>query len=212
MAARMTIESWSLENLISCLGDLVFLRYEMLLDFDIKKAIAAAAYLIERNGGTEDMFVLLKKLYYADRSALISWGRSITGDELASLEKGPVVSGIYDLLKGKGTEENLIQWNDVIERQEDFKIVLRKEANKGVLSEREIEVLENSRTTIDGIRGSISKWLHKQCPEWKDPGNSSAPIDPSTILRIAKKNEEEIRQIEEANEEIRFLHYLLGAR
>jgi len=188
------------------------LRYKMLLDFDIKKAIAAAAYLIEREGGTEDMFVLVKKLYYADRSALIIWGKSITGDELASLKKGPIVSGIYDLLKGKGTEADLIQWNDVIQRKEDFKIVLRKGADKDVLSEREIAVLEKSRKTIDGIRGSIPKWLHENCPEWKDPGTSSAPIDPSTILRIAKKSEEEIRQIEEANEELRFLNYLLGAR
>ena len=184
----------------------------MLLDFDIKKAIAAAAYLIEREGGAENMFVLLKKLYYADRSALINWGKSITGDELASLKKGPILSGIYDLLKNKGSEKNLIQWSDVIQRQKDFKVVLRKEADKSVLSKREIEVLEESRKTINAIRGSISKWLDKNCPEWRDPGNSSIRIDPSMILRIAKKSEEEIRQIEEANEEIRLLNYLLGAR
>ena len=185
---------------------------DMLLEFDIKKAIAASAYLIECEGGAEDMFVLLKKLYYADRSALISWGKSITGDDLASLRSGPVVSGIYDLLKGKGTQKNLIQWNDVIQRRGNFKIVLRKQADRSALSEREIEVLDHARKTIDSIRGSISNWIHKNCPEWKDPGNSSIPIDPSTILRVAKKSESEIRQIEEANEEIRFLNYLLGAR
>jgi hypothetical protein len=54
----------------------------MLLDFDIDKAIAATAYLIERGGGTADMLPLIKKLYIADRMALIQWGKSITGDKL----------------------------------------------------------------------------------------------------------------------------------
>lgn len=184
----------------------------MLLDFDINKAIAATAYLIEHEGGTGDMFILVKQLYYADRSALIRWGNSITGDSLASLKKGPIVSGIYDLLKGKGTEKYQIQWNDVIQRQEPYAIVLRKRPDKGVLSKREKEVLEESRTTINAIRGRIPKWLHDHCAEWEDPGNSSIPIDPSTILRIAKKSEEEILRIEKANEEIRVLKLLLGAR
>ncbi len=184
----------------------------MLMDFSINKAIAATAYLIERQGGEENMFPLLKKLYYSDRSALIGWGNSITGDSLASLEKGPIVSTIYDLLKGKGSEENLILWKDAIERKPQFTIVVRKEPNKGVLSRREIDVLEESRVKINAIRGSISDWLHKQCPEWTNPGRSSSPIDPSTILRLANKSEEEIQRIEEANEEFRFLKSVLSFR
>jgi uncharacterized phage-associated protein len=117
------------------------------------------------------MFVLVKKLYYADRTALIMWGNSITGDELASLKKGPIVSGIYNLLKGQGSQENLIQWDDVIQRKNNT-IFLRKQGNKCVLSEREVEVLESSRKTINAIRGSIADWLHKHCPEWEDPGGS----------------------------------------
>jgi uncharacterized phage-associated protein len=89
----------------------------MLLNFDIQKAVAAAAYLIERQGGIEDMYTLLKKLYYADRIALVKWGQSITGDKLVSMDKGPIVSKIYDLLKDKGTENNLISWKDVISRE-----------------------------------------------------------------------------------------------
>jgi hypothetical protein len=183
----------------------------MLLDFDIKKAIAATAYLIQLDGGTGDLFYLVKELYYADRSALINWGKPITGDSFASLEKGPIVSEIYDLLKGKGLEKNRIQWNDVISK-DGFKISLRKEADTSILSEREIEVLRESRDTIKSIRGSIPKWCHKNCPEWTDPGKSSVPIDPSTILRMAGKSEEEIRKTEEANDEIKLVRSLLGTR
>ncbi|MGO9318348.1 MAG: Panacea domain-containing protein [Terracidiphilus sp.] len=182
----------------------------MLLDFNIDKAIAAAGFLLEQDGGSDNMFPFIKKLYYADRSALIGWGQSITGDRLASLEKGPVVSRIYDLLKGKGTEENLIKWNNFIQREHPYTIVVRKSPNKGLLSKRERDILEESRKTISAIRGSIPIWLHKHCPEWSDPGKSSSPIDPSNILRIAKKSEEEIRQLEEANQEIHFLKYLMA--
>jgi len=183
----------------------------MLLDFDIDKAIAATGFLLERKGGSDDMFPLIKKLYYADRSALIEWGQSITGDKLVSLEKGPIVSGIYNLLKGEGPEENLIKWNNFIQREQPYTIQLRKTPNKGLLSKREKRVLDEARETIDAIRGSIPKWLHKHCPEWTDPGHSSIPIDPSTILRLANKTEEEILRLEEANQEIRFLKYLMAS-
>jgi hypothetical protein len=190
----------------------VFAFSSMLLEFNIQKAIAATAFLIEREGGTGDLFYLVKELYYADRTALIRWGQSITGDSLASIEKGPIVSGIYNLLKGRGDERDQIEWNDVIQKGTGYSLVLRKHADEGVLSEREKEVLEEARRTIKAIRGSIPKWLHKHCPEWTNPGASSIPIDPSTILRLAKKSEEEIHRIEKANEEIRLLNFLLGAR
>jgi hypothetical protein len=184
----------------------------MLLEFDIDKAIAATAYIIERDGGMSDMFPLIKKVYYADRSALVKWGNSVTGDSLASLEKGPIVSTIYNLLKGKGKEEDQIKWDDVIQRNPPYDITVRKEANRGVLSQRELEILEDSRMTINAIRGSIPEWLHKHCPEWENPGHSSSPIDPSTILRLSQKSEEEIHRLEEANEERRFIKALLSAR
>ena len=196
--------------LLSAEGSLL-LFFTMLLNFNIDKAIAAAAYLIEREGGKDGMFILLKKLYYADRIALIRWGSPITGDKLASLEKGPVVSGIYDLLKGNGTQKNLVKWDDAIQRAH-LTISVRKSPDQGLLSEREKQVLEESRRTINGIHGSVADWLHKHCPEWTDPGRSSRPIDPSTILRLAKKSEEEIRSLEEANEEIRVLRRLVAAK
>lgn len=182
----------------------------MLLNFDIQKAIAAAAYLIERQGGTEDMYTLLKKLYYADRIALTKWGKPITGDKLVSMDKGPIVSKIYDLLKDKGTEENLIAWKNVISREPEYRVVLRKKADFGVLSEREMEALEESRSKINKIRGSIGAWLVKNCPECEHPEGTSTPIDPAKILRIAGRTEEQIQEIEEENEEIRLLNYLLS--
>jgi hypothetical protein len=182
----------------------------MLLDFKIDKAIAATGFLIEQGGGTADMFPLIKKLYLADRSALIQWGNSITGASLASLQKGPIVSTIYDLMKGTGDERNLNLWNAAIWR-DNYALGVRSPIDKSVLSERESTLLDESRRTIDNIRGSIPDWCHANFPEWIDPGTSSTPIDPSSILRVVKKSEEEILQIEKDNEELRYLDRLLNA-
>jgi hypothetical protein len=183
----------------------------MLLNFNIDKAIAAAAYLIERDGGKSDMFPLVKKLYYSDRSALVAWGNSVTGDSFASLAKGPIVSTIYDLMKGKGKASDLVKWNNAIERTPPHTIRVRKKPNQGVLSERELEILEKSRVKINSIHGTIADWLHDNCPEWENPGRSSKPIDPSTILRKEKIPENRILQIEATNEELRFIDSLLRA-
>jgi hypothetical protein len=183
----------------------------MRLNFNIDKAIATAAYLIDREGGEIDMFPLIKKLYYSDRSALVAWGDSVTGDSFASLEKGPIVSTIYNLMKGTGTATNLIKWNNAIQRTPPHKISIRKQPGQGILSDREIEIIEASRLKIDSIDGSIADWLHLNCPEWENPGQSSKPIDPGTILRKEKIPEERILQIESENEEIRFMEALLSA-
>ncbi len=186
----------------------------MVLEFNIKKAIAAAAYLIERSGGSQNMFVLIKMLYYADRTALINWGNSITGDSFASLAKGPIVSDIYNFLKsstvGPWLNQDTNEWRESITRK-DNEVSLLRDVDKGVLSEREVEVLEQSRVRINNIRGSIAVWLHDNCPEWEDPKGSSIPIDPATILRTAGRSDEEINEIEQANYQVRFLNSLISA-
>ncbi len=184
----------------------------MHLDFNIKKAIASAAAILERQGGKDSMFFLVKKLYYADRTALMNWGNSITGDELVSMKRGPAVSIIYDLLKNKGTKENLALWNEAFQRSGNT-VSLKNHPNTGVLSLREKEALEKARRTIDGIHNiPIYLWLHDNCPEWQDPGDSSYPIYPETILKLAHKSDEEIQSLERANEEIRSLNRLMDTR
>jgi uncharacterized phage-associated protein len=53
--------------------------------------------------GTKDMSYLrmLKLLYIADRESLRATGRPITGDQMVAMEHGPVLSGVFDLIKGE---------------------------------------------------------------------------------------------------------------
>jgi hypothetical protein len=184
----------------------------MLFDFDIDKTIAAIGYLMSREGGELDMFLSLKMLYLSDKQALINWGKPITGDSFVSLPKGPVLSKVYNLFKGTATEEHQKRWNAFISEKVNHRIRLIQEADLGLLSEREVGVLEQSRLKINEIAPcSVSKWLHETCPEWQDPHGSSIPIDPNVILRNAGRSEEQIRLIEQSNDAARFAKRLLLA-
>jgi len=184
----------------------------MLLDFDIEKTIAAVAYLVQKEGGELDVFLAIKTLYVADKDALIQWGKTITGDSFVSMDKGPVVSSTYNLFKGEGSESNQAIWNAHITERMNHTVRLLHDVDLGVLSEREVEALDSARLQIKSMPPwRVARWLHDNCPEWQNPHGSSVPIDPSQILRLAGKTEEEIRKTEEANAEVRLLNYLLGA-
>jgi uncharacterized phage-associated protein len=167
--------------------------------FNIEKTIAAVAFLAEREDGKLDMFLSIKMLYLADKKALGAWGKTITGDKMVSMPKGPVLSTIYNLFKGIGTADNLKEWNSYFGETVNNKIQLRQVANRGVLSEDELDALEAARKEIDSCAPfEVADWLHQTCPEWEDPHGSSRRIDPALILRNAGWNDEEIQMIEES--------------
>jgi Protein of unknown function (DUF4065) len=169
--------------------------------FDLKKTIAALAFLARRPGAKLDMFLSIKRLYAADRHALTSWGKTITGDKMASMDKGPILSTVYDLFKGRGTADNLREWESYFGKTVNNTVHLKRPAKTDLLSEEEIDALETASNEI----GSVAPWdvadyLHKLYPEWEDPGGGSRKIDPATILRKEGRTEEEIRMIEESAE------------
>jgi hypothetical protein len=166
--------------------------------FDIDKAIAATAYVIQKGGGRFDVFALVKMLYDANRIALVRFGRSITGDTLASMDKGPIVSDTYDLIKKRGLRANQTKWNHFITEPESHVLRLVKIPDLGVLSTRELAILDEAFKEISAIPPYwLSSWTHQRFPEWKDPKGSSLRIDPAEILRIEKKSDKEISEIED---------------
>src|SRR5229473_3099739 len=165
----------------------------MMLNFDVRKTIAAVAFLVERDGGELDMFLGLKTLYLADKEALIRWGKTITGDSFVSMPKGPVLNEIYRLFKGT-SQKNQNEWDTYFSERVNHSIHLLKSVDTGILSEREMEVLASAQKEIKSCAPwEVAAWLHDTCPEWEDPKGSSIPIDPLLILRNAGRTEEEIQ-------------------
>jgi uncharacterized phage-associated protein len=73
----------------------------MKLLFNEAKATQAAARLLKLRGGSMSYIKLMKLLYLADREALIRWGRPITTDRYVSMDNGPVLSRIYNLIRNE---------------------------------------------------------------------------------------------------------------
>ena len=82
--------------------------------FHPEKAVEAAAMLLKLHGKPMKYLGLLKMLYIADRLALERMEQPITGDHYVSMDYGPVLSGVYNLIKGKPVDNALPLWSKFI--------------------------------------------------------------------------------------------------
>src|SRR5690349_2873638 len=73
--------------------------------FDPNKCLAAIGYLLQKAGGKSESSILIQALYLADRRALLLFGRTITGDQFVSLQKGPGLAMVAQLLESGKDEE-----------------------------------------------------------------------------------------------------------
>ena len=182
----------------------------MQFHFDINKTLAATTFLLKKEGGKSDIFPLLKMIYWADRDALIHWGKPITGDSAVSMDKGPVPSTIYNLMNGREFSYKE-EWGRYITQRDVNSISVRSEFDVDYLSEREKEALGRAWQLVNSMpRWKIADWLHSNCPEWQDPHGSSIPIDYKIILRASGKTDAEIEQIEKDNDAAAYAQFLIS--
>lgn len=71
----------------------------MVLRFNERRATEAAARFRKLRGNRMSYLKLIKLLYLLDREALLRWGRPVTTDRYVSMDNGPVVSRVYDLIR-----------------------------------------------------------------------------------------------------------------
>lgn len=164
--------------------------------FNEKKAAQAAAYLLKLNGGQMKYLKLIKLLYLADRECLLKTGCPITRDRYVSMDNGPVLSRVYDLIREE-PENADDPWYQYISAPEDYTVRLRvQEPDLDELSRYETALLESCFERFRALSGfDLAKLTHKICPEWRDPQGAALPIAPEEILRVEGKTPEEIEQI-----------------
>ena len=175
--------------------------------FHPEKAVQAAAVLLKLHGKRMKYLGLLKMLYMADRMALKILEQPITGDCYFSTQYGPVLSGVYELIKGKSVDNALAIWSKFISSRngnKDSDITLLNDPGNSELCEEEEEILNrvyNKFSTINPF--NVAEWTHN-LPEWQKPEsiNSAIPIHVEDILKSIGKSEEEIEEIrQEASRE-----------
>jgi uncharacterized phage-associated protein len=174
----------------------------MRFPFNERKAAQAAAYLLKKHGGRLNYMKLIKLLYLADRASLIARGMPITGDHMVSMPKGPVLSGILDLINWGASSGERSAWLEYISPPEGYEVrLVTADPDLDRLSERECEILDE----IDASYGKVDRWslveLTHQLPEWCDPCGSSKPIDPAEILRASGRSDREIQRVSESAEQ-----------
>jgi uncharacterized phage-associated protein len=140
--------------------------------FKFDKAVQAVAYLLRRELSREMNYMrLLKILYIADRESIRETGRPITGDRVAAMKQGPVLSELLDLIKG--IHLRFGDWERFIQR-DAYNVRLVGEPGLANLSRFEIETLER----VAEKHRSQDEWemveFTHTFPEWKknDPGDS----------------------------------------
>lgn len=165
--------------------------------FQPKKAVQAAAMLLKLHGKPMNYLGLLKMLYIADRIALQRMDWPITGDRYVSMKYGPVLSGVYDLIKGQPVEDALPIWSQFISPRKNNFVELLNDPGNGELCEEEEEIIKKVYQTFGHLNPfDVAAWTHS-LPEWQDPGDGQIPIVVEDVLRNVGKSNEEIEEIGE---------------
>lgn len=155
----------------------------MLIRFEVPKVIQAAAVLLNTTEGKRmTRLRLLKLLYIADRESLAETEQPITGDSVAAMDHGPVLTETYNLIKGETYSAH--EWQRYF-RNSGQDVELQVEPGVERLSRYDIRKLravaarfenENDWAVADYTHG-FEEWLNNQ-----PPPKSSNPIPVTDIL------------------------------
>jgi uncharacterized phage-associated protein len=173
------------------------------LRFNETKATQLAARLLQLRGtGRMKYLKLLKLMYLVDREALSRWGRTVSTDRHVSMDNGPVLSRVYNLMTEEQCQTGF--WSDHISSPSDFDVYLLSDPGDSELSQAEEELIVD----VFAAHGHKNRWrlvdeVHS-FPEWKDPSGSMIPIELSDILIALGKTPEDVAAIKQ---EIEFEAY-----
>ena len=115
-------------------------------EFKPNKALEAILYISSKlYSGDAGFHKISKIFYFADKMHLQRYGRLICGDHYVAMEHGPVPSNTYDIMKKVVAYNSTLKDLDFESFSNDGKkVVPSREANMGLLSESDIECLNES--------------------------------------------------------------------
>lgn len=181
--------------------------------FSPEKATEAAAIFLKlRSNQTMKYLGLIKLLYTSDRIAFKRFDQSITGDNYVAMKYGPVLSNVYDLIKGNKIENDGVFWSKHIDRDSSFNVKLKVDPGIEYLSKGELKIIEEVYKEVGHLdRFELAEKTHQDFPEWKRPFPwGSTPIRIEEILKNVGKSAEEIKEINETMEMNKRLDLLLN--
>jgi uncharacterized phage-associated protein len=118
------------------------------------RATEAAARFLKLRGGRMSYLKLIKLLYLLDREALLRWGRPVTTDRYVSMDNGPVVSRIYELIRDEPAPGTDSVWRQYISTPRDWEVDLLAEPQAAELSRAEESLIDE----IYARHGRLNRW------------------------------------------------------
>lgn len=154
-----------------------------IIRFEVEKVIQAAAVLLgTAHGKRMTRLRLLKLLYIADRESLAETESPITGDTVAAMDHGPVLSETYNLIKGEAFDA--YRWRQFFDVSEQD-IELKADPGVEALTRYDVRKLREVAARFERDDDyDIAEYTHS-FEEWirnKPPRKSSRPIDFPDIL------------------------------
>jgi len=172
--------------------------------FNFKKTVQAAGILLKLENGQMGKLRLLKFLYIADRELLAETARPLTGDTGYAMKHGPVLSRVYDLIKGNGSQA--AEWEKHF-RSEGYLVKLVHDPGRGKLSRGEMEKLHEISSRYRDLEDEELSELTHGFEEWKNHygGAGSSYVIPWEQMLEAQGKGDMIRAAIEEEEAHRYL-------
>jgi hypothetical protein len=119
------------------------------------------------------------------------------------MKNGPVLSGLYNLIKGNFGEGGAqCLWDSKFSTDGTDLVALVDRIPVGKLSQFEKKTLNKINDRFySATYGQMIAYVHDKanCPEWKDPGHSSARLQMEDLLASIGRSPEEISWILDEN-------------
>lgn len=155
--------------------------------FDIEIAGQMAGWFLHKHGGTMSHLKLMKLLYIAERTSIEENSYPILGDNLFSMDKGPMLSVTYDYMKkGQAEKNGWSKWVSQIRIGQNTVSLIRpyNPEDLDLLSEATLEILEEVWNCYGQMtQKEIVEHTHT-FPEWKNPYGSSIKIEYKDLLDV----------------------------
>jgi uncharacterized phage-associated protein len=169
----------------------------------IEKLVQATGYLLKKYDNRRLNYTkLIKEIYLADRESINATNSAITGDIYVSMKHGPVLSSLYDLIKGRSRDKHAqMYWDSRFSTDGDDLLANFDQYPEGKLSRAEKAIIDKIDGQFHQNRyGELIDYVHANCPEWCNPGTTSIPISLADILGALGRTQEEIDWILEETE------------
>lgn len=172
----------------------------IIFDFNEKKATQVAALLLSLNCNKMNYTKLIKLLYLIDRESLKRFNKTVSGDVYCSLNNGPILSRVYDLIKYDEVINEIGKYWHKFIFKDRYDVELQKAPKIDELSEREEKlIIEIDKQFKNFSYAKMIDYCHT-LPEWKDPdkvGVKSLDLTVEDILERINKSRSEIKMIRE---------------